>query len=529
MRCTARRLITGFAAIAAASLTVSLTPLAALPAQAAPTRPSASAQLAAAQAAAVKQATQAAQAGQAAAPTPSVTTTAPTPTAPGASSALVPLPGLPTNACNNASLPADYGTNFPTPSDPNGFGFANQTAIGWTGNYYAPFEYLSGSYFARGVPDTYKQGSTSYCGQMYSFGAYTYGLASGTAPAAGSVHWSMANGYLPAMITSFTRNDVAISITDFADQQTIGGSPVELVYTRISVTNHGTAAVSVPPGATGSGLVELDTASADVAPGATVNHDFVAPVDTFGSGQALPTVTAATSAGPSNVAAYAAAYAHMAQYWEKQVSVAPTLSLPNVSLANTNNLADPGTAIDNAYKAAFVYTRIVQTAESAFSGGQQLRLAAEPRRARHPGQPVHARGLLRRAEPAAHGPDLRSVELQRVRRQLVLGRPVADPAGLGHIPGEDQRHLVRQPVLPRRRERAQPVGAEPLHADAHDYLAQLSATTGYLKRSNDNDSVGTWLFDDETALAGPGGLQVHRHPDRQHGRGQWADGPTPAC
>ena len=61
MRCTARRLITGFAAIAAASLTVSLTPLAALPAQAASTRPSASAQLAAAQAAAVKQATQAGQ------------------------------------------------------------------------------------------------------------------------------------------------------------------------------------------------------------------------------------------------------------------------------------------------------------------------------------------------------------------------------------------------------------------------------------------------------------------------------------
>src|SRR6185437_111513 len=35
-----------------------------------------------------------------------------------------------------------------------------------------------------------------------------------------------------------------------------------------------------------------------------------------------------------------------------------------------------------------------------------------------------------------------------------------------------------------------------------DLLAQLSATTHYLRRSNDNDSQGTWLFDDETALAG---------------------------
>ena len=58
---------------------------------------------------------------------------------PGAGSSYIPLPGLPVNTCNNASLPADYGTNFPTPSDPYGFRFANQTAIGWTANYYAPF------------------------------------------------------------------------------------------------------------------------------------------------------------------------------------------------------------------------------------------------------------------------------------------------------------------------------------------------------------------------------------------------------
>jgi hypothetical protein len=43
------------------------------------------------------------------------------------------------------------------------------------------------------------------------------------------------------------------------------------------------------------------------------------------------------------------------------------------------------------------------------------------------------------------------------------------------------------------------------------YLAQLSASTGYLKRSDDNDSEGTWLFDDETALAG---LVDRPGPDR---------------
>src|SRR6202044_1918441 len=46
---------------------------------------------------------------------------------PGAAAAsFQPLPNLPVNACDNSTLPQDYGTNFPVPNDPNGFGFANQ-------------------------------------------------------------------------------------------------------------------------------------------------------------------------------------------------------------------------------------------------------------------------------------------------------------------------------------------------------------------------------------------------------------------
>ncbi len=70
----------------------------------------------------------------------------------------------------------------------------------------------------------------------------------------------MADGYLPALTTSFTRNDVKISITDFADKQTIVGSPVELMYTRVSVTNEGSADVTVPAGQSGPNLVTLGSA-----------------------------------------------------------------------------------------------------------------------------------------------------------------------------------------------------------------------------------------------------------------------------
>src|SRR6266700_2705024 len=223
-----------------------------------------------------------------------------------------PLPNLPVNACQDSTLPRDYGTNFPVPRDPNGFGFANQTVIGWEGNYYAPFAYLSGAYFARGVPAHFTQGSTTFCGAMYSFDVYKYGLSAGQAPPPGSVHWTMADGYLPAMTTSFTRDDVAISITDFADRQTINGSPVELVYTRVRVTNRGTSNQTVPAGQSGPNLVALNRAPDTVAPGATVNHDFAAAVDTFGTPAPLPGPDAlAPGSGHDGALSYDRAFGHM--------------------------------------------------------------------------------------------------------------------------------------------------------------------------------------------------------------------------
>src|SRR5207248_2579467 len=157
------------------------------------------------------------------------------------------------------------------------------------------FAYLSGSYFARGVPTTFTQGSTTLCGAMYSFTAFTFGLASGQAPPAQSIQWTMDSGFLPALTTSFTRNNVAIAITNFADRVVIGGNPLALVYTRVAVTNHGTAAVTVPPGGSGPNLVRLTAVSDTVAAGQTVNNDFVAAVDRFGGTQAFPSTATRTA------------------------------------------------------------------------------------------------------------------------------------------------------------------------------------------------------------------------------------------
>jgi hypothetical protein len=439
----------------------------------------------------------------------------------------VPMPTLPKNICNNASLPTDYGTNFPTPGDPDGFGFANQTVIGWEGNYYAPFDYLSGSYFARGVPDTYQPGGTgqAYCGAMYSFGVYTYGLAAGQAPAAGSVQWNEADGYLPAMTTSFTRNGVAISITDFANEQSIGGVPTVLVYTRVKVTNKGSAAADVPSGQSGPNLVSLNDESDTVRPGQTVQHDFVAAVDDFSTSTPLPGVTALTPAkGNPGALPYDAAYQHMKGYWNQRLSVTPDLSLPNVSLANTNNLQNPGTAIDNAYKAAFIYTRIVQVGDAPFSGANNYAyllnhdLPGILANRFEEGDYTDAQSLL------LNGRISEASNFDELGANWYWDGPWRTPvAWAAYLEGTNDTAFVAKYFHDDADAASQwgPSLYTLMHAD---YLSQLSATTGYLKRSDDNDSGGTWLFDDETALAG---LAAYKYIATRIGNpaeAQWADG-----
>jgi len=272
------------------------------------------------------------------------------------------LPQLPVNACNNTSLPKSFGTNFPTPRDPFAFGWFDQSAIGWQGNWYPAFAYLSGSYFARGVPTTFAQGSTTLCGAMYSFSAFTFGLASGQSPPAQSIQWTMESGYLPALRTSFTRNNVAISITNFANRTVIGGNPFVLAYTRISVINNGTAAVTVPPGGSGLNLVRLTPVDDTVPAGQTRTHDFVAAIDRFGASVGYPSTATLTASAPG----YDAAHDQMAAFWNGRINATAQPSLPNIQLPNTG-LASPGTALLNAYRAGTAYHLTMQVGKAPFS------------------------------------------------------------------------------------------------------------------------------------------------------------------
>jgi NPCBM-associated, NEW3 domain of alpha-galactosidase/NedA-like, galactose-binding domain len=62
-----------------------------------------------------------------------------------------------------------------------------------------------------------------------------------------------------------------------------------------------------------------------------------------------------------------------------------------------------------------------------------------------------------------------------------------------------------------------------LYTIMHKYfLSQLDPSTGYLQASGDNDSGGTWLFDDEAALAGLAAYRYIAAKIGDPGEAQWA-------
>lgn len=442
-------------------------------------------------------------------------------------SALQPVAALPTNgtgagnACKNSSLPAAYGTNFPISDDPAGWG-PNTTVMGWEGNWWPPFEYASGAFFARGVststykvvygtlPDGAPSAGKTICGAMYSFGVAT----AGGAPAPGSVQWSMAQGFLPAFTTSFTRNQAAISITNFEDQVSIGGSAFGLVYSRVTITNNGSAAQTVDP-APSPGLTALTNNSTTVAPGQAVSHDYVVAVDDFGSGQALPSSSALSGGAPS----FDTAYTQMTSYWQGRLASIPTFTLPNVAIPNTN-LDDPGTEMENAFKANFVYTRIVQVGKAPFSAANNYAW------------------LLNHDLPGILANRLSLGDFQDAQNLLLAGRTSEVTSGTFANYGANYYmdgwwktpwpwaiYLAKTGDTAFVKQYFDDTGpwGDSLDTLMHQIPNHLTAQ-GYLASSIDNDSQGIWLFDDYSAIVG---LAAYRYIATQIGNtaeATWADG-----
>jgi hypothetical protein len=455
-------------------------------------------------------------------------TTSPTSGTCSVTAPLEPVPALPTNgsnagnACKNASLPAAYGTNFPIADDPAGWG-PNVTAMGWEGNWWPTFEYASGAFFARGVgastykiaygtlPDHAPSAGTTICGAMYSFGVTT----AGGSPASGSIQWTMADGYLPAFTTAFTRNQVAISITDFEDKVSIGGHAFGLVYSRVAVTNNGTAPATIDP-APSAGLVGLTSNATTVAAGQSVHHDYVVAVDDFGSGQPLPTGSTLSSSAPT----FDQAYAQMSAYWQDRLSSIPTFVLPDVAIPNAN-LTSPGTQLENAFRANFIYTRIVQVGKAPFSGANNYAWLLNH----------DLPGMLANRFSLGDFQDAQNLLLAGRASEVIAGTFPSYGAnyyldGWWKTPWPWAIYLAKTGDTAFVKRYFNDTGGgygDSLLSLMHQIPSHTTAG-GYLAASNDNDSQGTWLFDDYSAIVGLAAYKYIASQIGNTGEATWADG-----
>ncbi len=200
---------------------------------------------------------------------------------------------------------------------------ATASAIGWAGNYQGVVTCLGGSFF---IQDGLNK-------------AVTFGIYQG-----GATHWSDADGYLPAQVTSFRHAGASVRITEFGDRIVLGGDAYVVVYCRVAVTNSTSQAVSAAPDPS-PGLVTLAAGSDIVPSGATSVHDYAVAVDRFGNLYPWPSAGALNAAG-----GFAAHFADMRAFWNGQLAQIAQLQLPS----SAQSLVD-------AYRNGFITTQIARS------------------------------------------------------------------------------------------------------------------------------------------------------------------------
>jgi hypothetical protein len=204
----------------------------------------------------------------------------------------------------------------------------DSSAIGWLGNGQGANACLGGSFYVPNGIDT-----------TYGFGVYNNSPTT----------WTNADGYLPALVTSFTSAGAKVSITNFGDRVMIDGNPYVLIYSRVAVHNPTSQTVTVDPQPS-SGLVPLNSAPDQVGPGATVDHDYVVAEDRFGGTYAWPTAAQLAGAG-----SYTGHFDHMRAFWNQQLAGITQLALPDQQLVD-------------AYKAGFAYSQIDRSGNALDTG-----------------------------------------------------------------------------------------------------------------------------------------------------------------
>jgi hypothetical protein len=347
--------------------------------------------------------------------------------------------------------------------------FGDASAIGWAGNSQGVVACLGGSFWVDTSGPNGGPGSASTAavtGTTYGYGVYDDSKTS----------WANADGYLPALVTRFSRDGASIAITNFGDKVTVGGHDYVFVYSRVAVTNPTGQAITVDPQAS-AGLIPLNSASDTVPAHSTVDHDYVVPSDKFGGSYAYPANSAITAAG-----GYDQHYAHMKAFWNGQLAgIAQITQLPDTSLIN-------------AYKSGFIYTQIIRSGTELKTG-----VNGYDQEFSHDVIGILANLFTQGYTTDAHGLLLRAREVSGNQPQYLDGVWTYPWVWAIYLLKTGDKSFVKANFAT---EGAAGKTEPSIKDTAHTIAADRTGPGGIMEETNDIDANGYWTIDNYEALMG---------------------------
>jgi len=112
-----------------------------------------------------------------------------------------------------AAPPYSCAANGPAGSQTVYGTFGDASVLGWAGNHQAVVACLGGSFFVISGGQPGSGSATPVTGTTYGYGIYNDTRTT----------WANADGYLPALVTTFQASGATIQITNFGDKVTVGG------------------------------------------------------------------------------------------------------------------------------------------------------------------------------------------------------------------------------------------------------------------------------------------------------------------
>jgi hypothetical protein len=289
-----------------------------------------------------------------------------------------------------------------------------------------------------------------------------------------------------------------VSITNFGDRVVIGGNSYVLIYSRVAVHNPTSQPVTVDPQPS-SGLVPLNSASDQVAPGTTVDHDYVVAEDRFGGTYSWPTAAQLTAAG-----GYDGHFARMRAFWNSQLAAITQLTLPDSQLAD-------------AWKAGFIYTQIDRSGDALDTGTNGYHAEYE-----HDVIGILANLFNEGYFDGAHALLDETDRVVGTNTQYSDGTWVYPWLWAVYVEKTGDTKFLKA-----RFDSPGPLGAsaEPsIEATAHIIAADRTGPGGIIGETNDIDANGYWVSDNYEALLGLAGYEYLARAAGDTAEASWAAG-----